>query len=653
MNLLDLAVKITCDDQASGQVAGIGSKITGALGTAAKAGGAAVAALGTATIAVGKTALDAYANYEQLTGGIQTLFGAGGQTLEEYAASVGQSVDQASGEYQRLIQAQNMMMGNAANAFQTAGTSANKYMEVATSFAASLVNSVGGDTVKAAEMTDMAIQDMSDNANKMGTSLDTVQEAYMSLSRGNYEMLDSLKLGYGGTKSELERLLSDAEELSAAQGNVRDFSVDSYADIVEAIHLVQDEMGITGTTAKEASTTIEGSVNQAKAAWGNFLTALGDDSGDTDLYGVTEQLVSSVMTAGENILPRIGVIMEGIVLTATEYAPMIGQAIMGGLSQIDFAGIGQTASNLILMLVNGIVQNLPTLAMAALQIITALGQGLITNGPQIFSSLGQLLLQLANYIIQNVPNILNAAVQFFGMILQGIAQNAPMIIATLISLLGQLIVQVISWAAQMLGQAASAAAGFLGGLMGGLASLPGQVVSFLGGIISDVASWVGEMASNAIDAASKFASNLIDGLASIPGQVVDIGGQIIQGLVDGVVGAAGSLIDAVGDAINGAIGWAKSLLGIASPSKVFREFGRFSMQGMALGIDDDADRPVRSLEDAYSAVSAVPMRAPSVAAAAGTTYNVYLDGSLVTVDSRIGRALDAFVTEVVDEIRKR
>lgn len=614
MNLMDLAVKITCDDQASGQVGGIGSRITGALGTAAKVGGAAVAALGTATIAVGKSALDAFADYEQLVGGIDTLFKDSSSKMQQYAAS----------------------------AYQTAGVSANRYMEISTSFAASLISSLGGDTEAAADMANTAIMDMSDNANKMGTDLDVVQEAYQSLARGNYEMLDSLKLGYGGTKSELERLLSDAEQIAASQGMVRDFSVDSYADVVEAIHLVQDEMGITGTTAAEASTTISGSINSAKAAWENWLAGLGNE--DADMGALTDQLVQSVITAGENIAPRVGQIMSTLVQTVVQYAPQLGQEIMNGLSQIDFTQVGQTASDLILMLVNGIVTNLPMLAQAALQIVMALGQGLVTNGPQILMQLGQLLLQLAQYIIANVPNILNAAMQFFGMVLQGIVTYGPQILATLIGLLGQLIGQVIAWAGQMLANAVSAAANFLGGLMDGLASLPGQVVSFLGGIISDVASWVGEMASNAIDAASQFASNLIDGLASIPGQVVDIGGQIIQGMVDGVVDAADSLIDAVGGAISGAIDWAKGLLGIASPSKVFREIGQFTMQGMALGVDDDAPMLARSTEDAMRGMagSAASVRAPSLTAGPSGPGYAELVGAVESLHEDLGRIISRY-----------
>ena len=620
MNLLDLAVKITCDDQASGQVSGIGSRITGALGTAAKVGGAAVAALGTATIAVGKSALDAYANYEQLVGGIDTLFKGSSAKMQQYAS----------------------------DAYKTAGVSANRYMEISTSFAASLISSLGGDTEAAADMANTAIMDMSDNANKMGTSLEVVQEAYQSLARGNYEMLDSLKLGYGGTKSELERLLSDAEQIAAAQGMVRDFSVDSYADVVEAIHLVQGEMGITGTTAAEASETISGSINSAKAAWENWLAGLGNEG--ADMGALTDQLVQSVVTAGENIVPRMGQIMSTLVQTVVQYAPRLGQEIMNGLSQIDFAQVGQTASDLILMLVDGIVTNLPMLAQAALQIVMALGQGLVTNGPQILMQLGQLLLQLAQYVIANVPNILNAAMQFFGMILQGIVTYGPQILATLIGLLGQLIGQVIAWAGQMLANAMSAAANFLSGLMGGLAALPGRIASFLGGIISNVASWVGQMASNAVSAASQFASNLISGLQSIPGQVVSIGGQIIQGMVNGVVGAAGSLIDAVGGAVNDAINAAKNLLGIASPSKVFREISHFAMQGAALGVDDDAPMLARSTEDAMRGMvgSAASVRASLPTPGPSGSGYAELVGAVESLHDDLGRIISRY-TPVMDK----
>ena len=632
MNLLDLAVKITCDDQASGEVGKIGDGIKDKLGTAAKVGGAAVAALGTATIAIGKTALDAYANYEQLVGGIDTLFKDSSGKMQQYAA----------------------------NAYQTAGVSANRYMEISTNFAAALISSLGGNTEAAADMANTAIMDMSDNANKMGTSLETVQEAYMSLSRGNYEMLDSLKLGYGGTKSELERLLSDAEKFSAAQGEVRDFSVDSYSDIVEAIHIVQDEMGITGTTAEEAATTIEGSVNMAKAAWENWLAGLGNE--DADMEGLTDQLVGSVVTAGENIIPRAGQIMETLGQTLADYAPGVGlylrnalinvlpesvqgpmrdafagvDKVVGKLESVfndnlkpaadaadsvfsaissgvktfgdnvndlvlpaidtlspafnDFFGAIQTAQPLLEFIANIIGVGLAAAISTAIKLFAGIVEIIafvITGFQQLYEDISGFVTGVVQFFTTDVPNAINALVQWFAQLPGNIA-----------AFLATVIANVASWVANMAANAVNAGSRFVSGIAGFLSALPGNIASWLAGVISTVVGWVSQFARNATSAASQFASNLIDGLASIPGKVTSIGANIIQGMVNGVTGAAGKLIDSVKGAVDDAIGAAKNLLGIASPSRVFRKIGQYTMQGAALGVDDDANLLLQSTDNA-------------------------------------------------------
>lgn len=632
MNLLDLAVKITCDDQASGEVDKIGDGIKNKLGVAAKAGVAAVAAVGTATVAIGKTALDAYSNYEQLVGGIDTLFKASSGKMQQYAA----------------------------NAYQTAGVSANRYMEISTSFAAALVSSLGGNTEAAADMANTAIMDMSDNANKMGTSLETVQEAYMSLSRGNYEMLDSLKLGYGGTKSELERLLSDAEKFSAAQGKVRDFSVDSYSDIVEAIHIVQDEMGITGTTAEEAATTIEGSVNMAKAAWDNWLAGLGNE--DADMGVLTDQLVDSVATAGKNIIPRVGQIMVTLGQTVADYAPRVGlylrnalisvlpEAVQGpmrdafaGVDKVvgklagvfndnlkpaadavdsvfsaissgvktfgdnvnnlvlpaidtlspafnDFFGAIQTAQPLLEFIANIIGVGLAAAISVAIKLFAAITEVVafvITGFAQLYEDISGFVTGVVQFFTVDLPNAINTLVQWFAQL--------PGNIATFLS---TVIANVAAWVANMASNAVSAGSRFISGIAGFMSALPGNMASWLSGVISTVVGWVSQFARNATSAASQFASNLINGLASIPGQVTSIGSNIIQGLVNGVTGAAGKLIDAVKGAVGNAIEGAKNLLGIHSPSRVFREIGQYVMQGAALGVDDDADLLSRSTDNA-------------------------------------------------------
>lgn len=653
MNLLDLAVKITCDDQASGEVGKIGDGIKNKLGIAAKAGVAAVAAVGTATVAIGKTALDAYSNYEQLVGGIDTLFKASSGKMQQYAA----------------------------NAYQTAGVSANRYMEISTSFAAALISSLGGNTEAAADMANTAITDMSDNANKIGTSLETVQEAYMSLSRGNYEMLDSLKLGYGGTKSELERLLSDAEKFSAAQGKVRDFSVDSYSDIVEAIHIVQDEMGITGTTAEEAATTIEGSVNKAKAAWDNWLAGLGNE--DADMKVLTDELVGSVATAGENIIPRVGQIMVTLGQTVADYAPDVGrylrialisvlpEAVQGpmydafaGVDKVvgklagvfndnlkpatdaadsvfsaissgvktfgdavndlvlpaidqlspafeDFFGAIQTAQPLLEFIANIIGVGIAAAISVAIKLFAAITEVVafvITGFEQLYEDISGFVTGVVQFFTVDLPNAIDKLVQWFAQLPGNIA-----------GFLSTVIENVAAWVANMASNAVSAGSRFISGIADFISALPGKVASWLSGVISTVVGWVSKFASNATSAASQFASNLINGLTSIPGKVASIGGNIIQGIVNGITGAAGKVKDAIGDAIGNAIDFAKHILGIASPSRVFRKIGQYSMQGAALGVDDDADLLLQSTDNAMRGMisTAQDIAMPGVSSTAG------------------------------------
>lgn len=253
-------------DSASGKGKKLANVLGKGLGVAAKVGAAAVSAAATAVGYLIKEGTSAYSEYEQLVGGVKTLFGTEATSVQEYAASVGKSTSDVLGEYDQLLAAQQTVFANADQAYKTAGLSANEYMETVTGFSAALISSLGGDTVAAANMADMAITDMSDNANKMGSDMTSIQNAYQGFAKQNYTMLDNLKLGYGGTKEEMQRLIDDANALNAAQGNLTEYSIDSYADIVSAIHDVQTEMGITGTTAKEASSTVQGSVNSAKAA---------------------------------------------------------------------------------------------------------------------------------------------------------------------------------------------------------------------------------------------------------------------------------------------------------------------------------------------------------------------------------------------------
>lgn len=276
-----------------------------------------------ATTAVGalvKKSVDAYASYEQLVGGVETLFGTqGAKSIEEYAELVGKSVKDVEKEYKTLKESEQTVLTNADKAYMTAGMSANDYMETVTGFSASLLQSLKGDTGKAAEVSNKALIDMSDNANKMGTDMELIKNAYGGFAKGNYMMLDNLKLGYGGTKTEMERLLEDASKLAGTK-----FNIESYADVIEAIHVIQEDMGIAGTTAKEATKTISGSLGAMKASWQNTLTALirGDNLDDC-----VNQLVDSVSTFGKNIMPAIEKALGGVGTLIERLAPTLEEKI--------------------------------------------------------------------------------------------------------------------------------------------------------------------------------------------------------------------------------------------------------------------------------------------------------------------------------------
>lgn len=324
-------------------VSQFGGALKSGLAVAAKAAAAATAAAAGAVIALTKSAVENYGEYEQLVGGVETLFKDSAGTVEEYAK----------------------------NAYQTAGLSANEYMETVTSFSASLLQSMGNDTEAAAQKADRAITDMSDNANKMGTDMQSIQNAYQGFAKQNYTMLDNLKLGYGGTKEEMQRLIDDANALNAAQGNYTNYSIESYADIVDAIHTVQTEMGITGTTALEASTTIEGSISAMKAAYANFVTGLGNDN--ADISELSSQLIQSVGTVAENVLPVVETVLKNIAVAVQKDGPeMIEKFVSYAIEKLpEVISLGL---QMVISLVKGIAQNIPQIVTSVLNMMATIVQ---------------------------------------------------------------------------------------------------------------------------------------------------------------------------------------------------------------------------------------------------------------------------------------
>ena len=297
-------------------------------------------------------AIEGYGEYEQLVGGVETLFGSSADTV----------------------------IKNAENAYKTAGLSANSYMETVTSFSASLLQSMGNDTEAAAKKADQALTDMSDNANKMGTDMSSIQNAYQGFAKQNYTMLDNLKLGYGGTKEEMERLIADANALNAAQGNYTNYSIESYADIVDAIHTVQTEMGITGTTALEASTTIEGSIGAMKAAYQNFVTGLGDQN--ADIGALTEELIQTAGNVAKNVLPVIENVVKNIAETVKKQGPdMITKFVAYATEKLP--EVLKLGIQLIVSLVKGLAQNLPELLRGTLALVDAIISAFLDSLPDI------------------------------------------------------------------------------------------------------------------------------------------------------------------------------------------------------------------------------------------------------------------------------
>lgn len=455
MNLLDLFVKISVQDEASENVETLSGKFKNGLATAAKVGAAAVGAAATGIAVLTKNALNNYAEYEQLVGGVDTLFKDSSAKVQEYAA----------------------------NAYKTAGLSANEYMDTVTSFSASLLQSLGGDTEAAADMANVAITDMSDNANKMGTDMASIQNAYQGFAKQNYTMLDNLKLGYGGTKEEMQRLIDDANALNAAQGKYTNYSIESYADIVSAIHDVQVEMGIYGTTADEASTTIQGSVSSMKAAWVNLLVGIADDN--ANFKTLTEQFVDSLVTVGENIIPRINIIIQGLTQLITEASqtiiPLAVQILLENLPSIVAAGM-----DLIIALVSGILDNIDMLIDCVLEMVDVIVDKLIDNLPKLIDGGIRLIAALANGLIRAIPNLVSKIPQIISSIVKGLISGIPAIFDV-----GKNIVEGLWHGIKNMGSwFTGKVKGFFGGIVGGVKDFlgihsPSKVFAGIGGFMAE------------------------------------------------------------------------------------------------------------------------------------------------------------------------
>lgn len=350
----------------------LGDAIVGGI----KAIGTGMKTVATEIFNIGMQSVESYANYEQLIGGVETLFKDSSGIVQNYAN----------------------------NAYKTAGLSANEYMETVTSFSASLLQSLNGDTAKSAEVADMAITDMSDNANKMGTDMTLIQNAYQGFAKQNFTMLDNLKLGYGGTKEEMQRLLEDAQKVTGIK-----YDINNLNDVYNAIHVIQGELGITGTTAKEANTTIQGSVSAVQSAWTNLLTGIG--SGNADLGVLIENLVQSVFTAGENILP----VIQNVATNMMQVLPQFLDQIIANLPTILESG-----KNILNTLINGVVDNLPKIVEGIGIVIDNLVNTIIDLLPQIIEIGMRILTELAAGIVRAIPKLVEKLPEIINAIVEGL-----------------------------------------------------------------------------------------------------------------------------------------------------------------------------------------------------------------------------------------
>lgn len=527
------------------------------IGSIAKGGlaviGGAVAGVATAFGVMTKNALDSYASLEQNIGGIETLFKDSSQKV----------------------------IDSAKNAYKTAGLSANAYMETVTSFSASLLQSLGNDTKKAADYADRAIIDMSDNANKMGTSMEMIQNAYQGFAKQNYTMLDNLKLGYGGTASEMYRLLQDAANLNEEFASTAKFSMDSkghleanFADITEAIHIVQTEMGITGTTAKEASETISGSIASAKGAFDNFLNGTGSP----------EALAESMVTAGKNVLKGLGEIVPRLLQTLPEVGKLIQENLVNSLSGDSMQKIVEAGKNAVMSLIDGMLASVPTIIPVALNFVKLIADTVITNVPTLIQKGYELLSNLVDGFVKAIPEALPKILDFVQGIGDKLAEAAPILIQKGFELLQKLVEGIITAVPILISRVPEIISTFaniindnfptilmkgaqlLGQLVLGLIQSIPTLIANIPKIISAIVDTL--MAFQWLNLGRGIIKFLGDGIGAMKDFVVKKGFEILNGLKNTLMNLPSTLanigrtaVSGLGNAISAGISWVKNAAG--------------------------------------------------------------------------------------------
>ncbi len=485
--------------------------------------GSAIKQVGSAMLNIGKQALESYADYEQLVGGVDTLFKESSATVQNYAN----------------------------NAYKTAGLSANEYMETVTSFSASLLQSLNGDTAKSAKVADMAITDMSDNANKMGTDMTMIQNAYQGFAKQNYTMLDNLKLGYGGTKEEMQRLLVDAQKITGIK-----YDISNLNDVYQAIHVIQGELGITGTTAKEASTTIQGSVSAMKSAWKNMLTGIADDN--ADFSGLVNNLVDSIGTAAENIMPRLKIIIDGVIALI----PELTEKIIEHLPEIMEVG-----SEIITQLIDSITTFAPDIGYSAFYIIDSLLTGIISNLPTILQAGIELLTELINGISQTLPNLIPVAIDSIMTIVETLLDNIDYIVDSGIQLILALAEGLINALPKLIDKIPVIIDKLINAITNNLPKIIQMGITLIVKLAEGLISAIPQLISKI----PQIISSLVNGFTNYFSNIAEIGKNLVNGIWEGIKNAKDWLLGKINEWCGNILNGIMSFFGIHSPSKVFRD----------------------------------------------------------------------------------
>ena len=614
--------------------------ISDAITSGIKALGGAIKAVGSAFVDLGKQAVASYAEYEQLVGGVETLFG------EENANKVK--------EY-------------ANNAYTSAGMSANQYMETVTSFSASLIQSLDGDTALAAEVANRAITDMSDNANKMGTDIQMIQNAYQGFAKQNYTMLDNLKLGYGGTKAEMERLIADAATMTDVQEELGIAVVDgdmSFANIANAISIVQAKMGLLGTTTDEAYRTISGSTGSMKAAWQNLVTGIADENADFEKL-VNNLVVSIVGVDGvggvvNNMLPRIQQALDGIVQMVVSLTDTL-------LPQVAVIGM-----DLIMNLVESLNENMPALLASAEQILQTLIDGVMVVLPDLIPMVMQILGTLITTIVENLPLILDVGCQVLMALVMGIADMLPSLIPTIVSAVALMVTTLIDNIDLLIDAGVELIIGLADGLILCIPTLIECIPVIISKLIGALVGNAPKLTMMGVELTLKLVAGLImaipDLVAQAPaliysligglyqglGKIGDVGLDLVKGLWEGIKDAGGWILDRIKGFGDNILSGIKGVFGIHSPSTVFRdEVGKNLALGLGEGFGDTMSDVTKDMENAIPTEFDANMNV-SASSSYGSNYDYMVSAFKQALkDVKVvmnNREMGAFVTETMERV---